>query len=237
VTGADAAVALVIPAYRAERALPSLLARARQAVPGAALLVVDDGSPDGTAAAAAGAGATVLRHAGNRGKGRALATGLAAAVAAGAELVVTLDADGQHPPEAIPRLLGPLRAGVSDLVVGARARDRGGMPVGRRVTNWLSSTLVSRALRVPVPDSQSGFRAMRRAVAAQVRPLGARYEFETEFLFLAAQRGYRITAVAVPTLYDGAVSHFRYGADTLALTAVFLRHWRFILAGRGPGAT
>jgi glycosyltransferase involved in cell wall biosynthesis len=231
---APGSVALVIPAYQAERTLPPVVARARRAVPGATVLVVDDGSPDGTAAAGEGAGATVLRHPANRGKGCALATGLAAAVAGGAELIVTLDADGQHPPEAIAGLLGPLRAGASDLVVGARARDGGGMPLGRRVTNWLSSSLVSRALCVAVPDSQSGFRAMRREVAADVRPAGARYEYETEFLFLAAQRGYRITAVAVPTLYDGAASHFRYGADTLALAAVFLRHWRPILAGRGP---
>jgi hypothetical protein len=64
-----------------------------------------------------------------------------------------------------------------------------------------------------------------------VRPAGTRYEYETEFLFLAARHGYRVTAVAVPTVYEGAPSHFRYGADTLAIAAVFLRHWHPILAG------
>jgi hypothetical protein len=75
---------------------------------------------------------------------------------------------------------------------------------------------------------------MRREVADRVRPEGGRYEYETEFLLLAARRGYRITAVAVPTVYEGARSHFRYRADTVALAAVFLRHWRSILLGPEP---
>lgn len=224
----------MIPAFRAAAALPGVVERARRQVPAARVIVVDDGSDDGTAQAAEAAGAAVLRHPENRGKGRALATGLAAAVAAGADAVVTLDADGQHPPEAIPLLLAPIIAGTSDLVVGARARDAGNMPLGRRLTNWLSSTLLSRAVGFRVPDSQSGFRAMRREVAAGVRPRGGRYEYETEFLLLAARRGFRVAAVAVPTVYAGAPSHFRYGADTLALAAVFLRQWRSILLGPEP---
>ena len=231
---APSTLAVVIPAFRAAGALPGVVERVRRRVPAALVLVVDDGSDDGTGAAALAAGATVLRHEANLGKGRALATGLAAAVATGAGLVVTLDADGQHPPEAIPDLLSPIAAGAADLVVGARARE-GAMPVGRRVSNWLSSTLLSRAVGFAVPDSQSGFRAMRREVAGDVRPSGGRYEYETEFLFLAARRGYRIAAVEVPTVYEGAASHFRYGADTLALAAVFLRHWRPVLLGPESG--
>ncbi len=231
------ALAVVVPAYRAARTLPGVVARIRSAVgsPGAVVVVVDDGSDDGTDRVAEASGALVLRHGHNLGKGRALATGLAAAVEAGAPVIVTLDADGQHPPEAIPLLAEPVRRGRADLVVGARARD-GRMPAGRHLTNWLSSTLVSRAVGFRVPDSQSGFRAMAREVAAAVRPGGRRYEFETEFLLLAARRGYRIAAVTVPTVYDGAPSHFRHGADTLAIAGVFLRHWRRVLLGPGAGA-
>jgi glycosyltransferase involved in cell wall biosynthesis len=227
-------LAVVIPAFRAAAALPGVLELVRRQVPGARVIVVDDGSDDGTAQSAQAAGASVLRHLENRGKGCALSTGLAAAVEAGAETVVTLDADGQHAPEALPLLLEPLVAGTADLVVGARARDAGGMPPGRRLTNWLSSALLSRAVGFAVPDSQSGFRAMRRQVAADVGPGGGRYEYETEFLFRAARRGFRISAVSVPTVYQGAHSHFRYGADTLALAAVYLRHWRSILLGPEP---
>jgi len=222
-------VAVVIPAYRAAASLPAVIDGVRRASPGAVVLVVDDGSDDDTAAAARQAGARVVSHATNLGKGRALATGLAAAIEAGAvRFVVTLDADGQHPPEAIPRLLEPLEQGSADLVVGARRRA-GAMPPQRRLSNWLSSTLVSRGLGVRVPDSQSGFRAMTRPVAAAVKPAGNRYEFETEFLFAAKQAGFRLGAVDVPTVYSGAASYFRPVSDTLRLSRVFLRHWKQIL--------
>jgi glycosyltransferase involved in cell wall biosynthesis len=228
------AVAVVIPAYAAAASLPGLLARLRDAVPGALAIVVDDGSPDDTAAASERCGAAVVRHAANLGKGRALAAGLAAAAARRAAFVVTMDADGQHPPESVPALLAPLREGRADLVVGSRRREGSPMPWPRRLTNWLSTSLVVRATGAAVGDSQSGFRAFTRAVADAVHPAGARYEFETEFLFLAAEAGFRIAAVPVPTVYAGARSHFRYGGDTLRLSAVFLRHWRPILLGGGP---
>jgi len=228
---AGAGVVVVIPAYQAAATLPAVLVGLRDALPEAALLVVDDGSTDGTAEAAEVGGARVLRHARNLGKGSALAHGIAEAVRARAALVLTLDADGQHPPRRAPDLLAPLRAGDADVVVGARRRDAGAMPVVRQVSNWLSSALVARAVGRPVPDSQSGFRAFTARVAAEVRPAGSGYEFETEFLFLAAAAGFRLTAVPVPTVYDGAPSHFRYAADTARLSAVFLRHWRTILFG------
>jgi len=231
--GAPAAVAVVIPAYRVAAALSGVLERVHDAAPGAQVVVVDDGSDDDTAAVAACAGAVVLRHPENRGKGCALASGLGAAVALGAGVVVTMDADGQHAPEAIPLLVASLAEPGWDLVVGSRARN-GRMPAGRQLSNWLSSALISRAVGFRVPDSQSGFRAMRREVAVAVRPRGSRYEFETEFLFLAARLGFHVGAISVPTVYDGAPSHFRYGADTLAVASVFVRHWRGVLAG--PGA-
>ncbi len=231
----SAAVAVVIPAYRAARSIAGVLGRARVRLPDATLLVVDDGSDDDTAARALSGGAAVASHERNLGKGRALATGIAAALALeGIRLLVTMDADGQHPPEAIPALLEPVLAGHADLVVGSRRREPGAMPAGRRFTNWLSSALVSRGTGIRVPDSQCGFRAMTRAVAEQVRPGGRRYGFETEFLFAAAARGFRIAGVAIPTVYEGEASHFRYISDTLDLTGVFLRHWRPILRGPRP---
>jgi glycosyltransferase involved in cell wall biosynthesis len=231
------AVAVVIPAFRAARYLDDVITRVRVQLPDATVLVVDDGSDDDTAARAVTAGAAVASHQTNLGKGRALATGLEAALALdGVRYLVTLDADGQHPPESVSALLAPLTAGAADLVVGARRRDAA-MPVSRRLSNWLSSTLLARA-RVTgsvIPDSQSGFRAMTREVATAVRPRGRRYEFETEFLIAALRAGYRLAWVTIPTVYGGARSHFRYFSDTLAVAGVFARHWRGIVAG--PGTT
>ncbi len=224
----------MIPAYRAAASIADVIAAVLVILPDAQILVVDDGSDDDTAARAITAGAAVASHENNLGKGKALATGLAAALALEPAWIVTLDADGQHPPAEIPRLLEPLARGDADLVIGTRRRDPGVMPAPRRLSNWLSSTLLSRALGASVPDSQSGFRALRPAVAAAVRPAGSRYEFETEFLFDAAAQGFRLAAVEVPTVYNGAPSHFRVLGDTLRLSGVFLRHWRAILwGGRG----
>lgn len=227
--------AVVIPAYNAAARVGAVVAEVLRVLPGAQVLVVDDGSRDDTASRAQSAGAAVALHEDNLGKGRALATGLAAAQALGTAWIVTMDADGQHPPAELPRLLEPLEHGTADLVIGARRRDRG-MPPQRRLSNWLASALVSRATGAHVPDSQSGFRAMTAQVAAAVKPAGGRYEFETEFLFLAAAQGFRLAAVLVPTVYNGSPSYFRHIGDTMRLSGVFLRHWRAILGGGRRGA-
>src|SRR5437660_10738396 len=131
---ADTRVAIVLPAYQAADTIADVVQRARHAASAARLCVVDDGSTDGTAAIAsrAAGGVTVLTHPRNRGKGAALVTGFEWATASGAVMFVTLDADGQHPPEEIPRLLEPLLSGSA-----AWARARGpGTHRGRRGCRW-----------------------------------------------------------------------------------------------------
>ena len=226
---ADPRVAIVIPAYQAAGSVGAVVAGARAIAP---VYLVDDGSTDGTRDGARGMGATVLTHATNRGKGAALATGIAAALAAGADVIVTLDADGQHPPAEIPRLLAPIVAGQADLVLGARERG-GTMPLGRRVTNWLSSRLATRIAGQGVADAQTGFRAFSRSVAERVKPAEDRYEYETAFLLGACDAGFRVTCVAIPTIYEGATSHFRSWTDTWRVARVFARYAKRILAGGG----
>ncbi|MFN2571909.1 MAG: glycosyltransferase family 2 protein [Gemmatimonadales bacterium] len=228
-------VALVIPAFQAAATLGAVIARARLASPPAQIIVVDDGSSDRTTEVAARAGVTVMTHARNRGKGVALQTGIARARADGVAVIVTLDADGQHPPEEIPRLLEPISAGQADLVLGARARS-GTMPVARRFTNWLSATLASRIGGRPVRDAQTGFRAFTREVADAVRSTGERYEYEANFLLDALRAGYRVVSVEVPTIYgteEGAMihSHFRPWSDTWRMARAFARHAGRIVAG------
>jgi glycosyltransferase involved in cell wall biosynthesis len=224
---AEVRVAVVIPAYQAAASVAAVVTNARAVAP---VYLVDDGSNDGTGERGRGSGATVLTHATNRGKGAALASGVAAALAAGAEVIVTLDADGQHPPGEIPRLLAPIVAGRADLVLGARQRT-GAMPLGRRFTNWLSARLATRIAGQGVSDAQTGFRAFTRAVAERVRPAGDGYDYETAFLLGACVAGYRVTCVAIPTIYAGAESHFRPWMDTWRVARVFARYTGRILAG------
>ena len=225
-------VAVVIPAYQAVATVAAVVAGARALAP---VYLVDDGSTDGTGEVARGKGAILLTHATNRGKGAALATGIAAALAAGAQVIVTLDADGQHPPAEIPRLLAPIAGGRADLVLGARERT-GAMPVSRQFTNWLSARLATRIAGQGVSDAQTGFRAFTRAVAQRVRPAEERYAYETAFLLGALHSGSRVACVPIPTIYEGARSHFRRWADTGGVARVFARYARRIINGPAGAA-
>ena len=228
---ADSPLAVVIPAYQAAATLRGVVGGVLTFVPQARVYVVDDGSSDGTGEGGWGMGVTVLTHPRNRGKGAALATGIARALQDGARAIVTLDADGQHSPERIPALLAPLRAGEADLTLGARARS-GAMPAGRRFNNWLSAALASRIAGRTVDDAQTGFRAFTSAVAIAVRPTETRYDYEAAFLLGALERGFQVHSVPIPTIYKGAASHFRHWADTWRLARVFARYGRRILFGR-----
>jgi glycosyltransferase involved in cell wall biosynthesis len=223
-------VAVVVPAYQVAATIRDVVDRIRRAVPDANVYVVDDGSTDGTGAAAREQGAVVLVHRHNHGKGAALRTGIERALADGARVIVTMDGDGQHAPEEIPRLVAPARSGEADLVLGARSRS-GTMPLGRRCSNWLSAALASRVGGVRIPDAQTGFRAIARPLAEAIRPAEHGYDFETAFLLAALAQGVRVRSVRVPTLYQGQESHFRGWADTWRQARVFTRYGRQIIFG------
>lgn len=220
----------MIPAYQTAATVGNVVARVRAACPPALVIVVDDGSTDRTGEEGRGKGAVVLTHPRNRGKGAALRTGIARACADGAAVVVTLDADGQHPPELIPALLAPIVDGTADLTLGARRRAAP-MPFGRRCTNWLSARLATRIGGQAVDDAQTGFRAFTRDIALRVGPTGEHYDFETAFLLDALAAGARVTCVPIPTVYDGSRSHFRLWVDTWRLARVFARHAGRIVVG------
>lgn len=213
-------VACVIPAYDAAATLPAVIGAVRAALPAAAVVGVDDGSTDGSAAVLDALADRTVRLPTNRGKGAALRAGIAEARTLGAGAVLTVDADGQHDPSLAPRLLAALAG--ADLVVGARARS-GPMPLGRRVTNYLSSAAVQAIAGVSVTDAQSGFRAIRMALLDAVPAAGDRYEWETDLLLRAARGGWRIAAVPVPTVY-GPASHFRLVRDAARVVHTFWRH-------------
>lgn len=216
-------VACIIPAYRAAHTLPRLLQELRGALPTARIVVVDDGSADATAAVAASLADLTIRLPGNRGKGAALRAGFEDALRAGDDVVVTLDADGQHDPGYASALIRALDG--FDVVIGERVRAGSSMPLRRRMTNAMASAAIARVAGVRLRDTQSGFRAIRRAVLERVRARGDRYEFETDFLIRAAQAGFRVRNATVPTVY-GAVSHFRGMSDSARIVRTIWAHRR-----------
>lgn len=223
VVGAIGAVMVVVPALDAASTIAPVISGVRGALPGVPVLVVDDGSMDATGDAARVAGARVLRFERNRGKGAALRAAFALALEERVDAVLTVDADGQHDPAAAPALVAALRH--ADVVVGVRRREGTPMPFHRRVSNGLSSWAISRCAGVPLPDTQSGYRAIRAQVLRRITPEGDRYEFETDFLIRAARAGFRIAGVPIPTIY-GAPSHFRPFHDAARVVATIWRHRR-----------
>jgi glycosyltransferase involved in cell wall biosynthesis len=218
-----ASLRIVIPALDAEPTIGGVVAGVQRALPAASVIVVDDGSRDRTAAVAAAAGADVIVLDHNRGKGAALRVAFAGALEDAVDAVVTVDADGQHDPAVAPALVAALAD--ADVVIGVRRREGTRMPLHRRLSNAISSWAISRCAGVQLPDTQSGYRAIRAEVLAHVQPRGDRYEYETDFLILAARAGFRIAGVPVPTIY-GAPSHFRPLHDAARVVATIWRHRR-----------
>ena len=200
----------IIPAYKEEGRVGATVRGVVEYL--AEVLVVDDGSPDRTADEARAAGAVLLRQEPNRGKGAALLLGFAYALENGYDAVVTLDADGQHDPAAIPAMTAELEAG-ADIVIGARKKDPRVMPPQRILSNtWTSVTLTALTCSL-IRDSQSGYRAIRAEVLRAVPLTTTKYDLESEQLVKAARRGFRITHVAVPTIYGTEKSKINVPRD------------------------
>jgi glycosyltransferase involved in cell wall biosynthesis len=165
------------------------------------VVVVDDGSTDATGAVALAAGADrIERHTGNRGLVAAFRTGVAAALDAGADVVVHLDGDGQHDPAYIPRLVAPVLCDEADVVVGVRplaeARE---LSFVRRYGNRLGSWLLQRIIKTPISDVTSGYRAFSRASLMRLNVI-SEYTYTLETLIRAARMRLTVREVAVPSL-------------------------------------
>jgi glycosyltransferase involved in cell wall biosynthesis len=188
------------------------------------VLVVDDGSSDETAAVAEAAGARVIRQVPNQGKGAALRAGFAAALADGAEAVLTLDGDGQHDPSEIPSFLGlyarrTIAASPTELIVGRRSF--GQMPPTRRVANWLGTLTLSAALGRWIHDNQSGYRLIgRRLMAAMLDSTESGFAFEVEMIAVCLREGWSIGWVPVRTIYGDESSHIQPAAHLREFLAV-----------------
>jgi len=225
-------VLAVIPAYNEAATVRDVASRTLGQLKD--VIVVDDGSTDGTAAALAGLPVTLVSNPANLGKGASLWRGFAAAIAAGADAVVTLDADGQHCPEDIPRLLAAAAEHPGRIVIGARLWDRDKVPGLRYFGNRFANFWVAWAAGAPVADSQSGFRLYPAAVLKHVNVFhgpGARFAFESEMLIEAGRAGVRTCAVPIAALYpaNARASHYRSAVDTARIVRMIT--WKLVTRG------
>jgi len=215
-------VAAVIPAYLEEKHIGDVVRRTLKQL--ANVVVVDDGSNDRTAEQAKNAGADVIIHEQNRGKGDSIKSGFRYWLDHGATYVVILDGDGQHLPEEIERFLAAAASGIGELLIGTRMNDVREMPFVRRAVNRYMSRKISRACGQDIPDTQCGFRLVHRSIIPSLLGGTERFDYETEMLILASRAGCRIASVPISTVYSDEVSSIHPVRDTLRFFKLMRRY-------------
>jgi len=217
--------AAVIPAFNEARSIADVVDGVRASVD--RVIVVDDGSTDGTAERARAAGADVVVHEGNRGKGRAVRTGLARALEGEFTHVLLLDGDMQHLPSEASLLLAEAERGSAEVVLGERRFQRDLMPASRYHANRIGSRVLSWFVGVPVQDTQCGFRVFRVDALRRLPLTASGYEIETEMLVKVRRRGGRVATVPITAVYTGQPSKLRPVPDTTR-TCFLAVYYRFL---------
>lgn len=218
-----AKIAAVIPAYNEEKHIGDVVRRTRQQLDD--ILVVDDGSADKTAERAREAGAEVIVHEINRGKGETIKTGLRHWMDRQADFVIILDADGQHRPEEIDRFVtAALSADEPKLILGTRMEDLSSMPLVRRIVNRWMSDQISAVCGQSIPDTQCGFRLLHRELIPELLGGSERFDYETEMLIIASRKGFRIGSVPISTVYSDEVSSIHPVRDTIRFFKLMRRY-------------
>ena len=216
-------IAAVIPAYREEKHVGEVVLRTRAHLDH--VLVVDDGSTDQTALHAREAGAEVIVHPKNRGKGETIKTGLRYWFDRGFDFVIILDADGQHRPEEIDRFVAATAPPTqSKFLVGNRMNDVSRMPLVRRIVNRYMSEKISRVCGQHIPDTQCGFRMLHRELIPDMLGGAERFDYETEMLIFASRKGYRVDSVPISTVYSDEISSIHPIRDTLRFFQLMRRY-------------
>jgi glycosyltransferase involved in cell wall biosynthesis len=216
--------AAVIPAYGEQKHVGDIVRRTRLQLDH--VLVVDDGSNDQTARRSREAGAEVIVHNQNRGKGEAIKTGLRHWLDRQFARVIILDADGQHLPEEIDRFMAAaVTAAKPTLFLGNRMNNLAGMPFIRRVVNRYMSKQISGLCGQRIPDTQCGFRMLDRQLIPELLGGGQRFDYETEMLIIACRKGFRIESIPITTVYSDEVSKIRPARDAIRFFKM-MRHYR-----------
>lgn len=187
-----------------------------------AVLVIDDGSNDNTSRLAEDSGAKVLKHFCNQGKGASLLKGFEYGLNNDFDAVITMDGDGQHLPEDIPYFIRLAKYSESAIFIGNRMQKTKNMPRLRLLTNRFMSWVVSRLAGQNIPDTQCGFRLIKRDVLKKVKLATSKYETESEILIKSSRLGFKIESVPIKTIYSGEKSQINPFIDTI-------RFFRFII--------
>ena len=214
----------VIPAYNAENTIARVIHGCVAQLPRENIIVVDDGSSDRTRQLVEQSGATIIVHQNNRGKGAGLRSGFSVALKNGCDGVITLDADLQHDPASIPKFIEAAEANPDwGIIIGTRWRSGSKMPWDRRLSNKLTSFMLSMRAGQKISDSQSGYRFIRRNVMENIITREDGFMAESELLIRAGKGGYKIGQVDIPTIYSDEGSHINKFRDTGKFISLYIR--------------
>lgn len=226
-------VGVLIPAYNEEGTIFSLvkgllaLSAGRQGLV-EEVVIIDDGSTDNTRREAERAGARVVSHPENRGKGAALKTGFCYALQRGFEAIITMDGDGQHDGAEIPTFLEKAQEKEAHIIIGNRMGNVRNMPLVRLWTNRVTSRIISALTHQKIDDSQSGYRLIRKEVLQNINLVTSNFDAESELLVKASQHSYKIASIPIKTIYrDKFASKIKPLKDTLRFIRLVFRLWFF----------
>ena len=214
-------VLALIPAYNESSAIGKIVREVRDQ--GLNVYVVDDGSSDATATIAEGSGAVVLKNAKNMGKGASLREGFKQILKRDFNAVIVIDGDNQHETASIPAFLKEMENSGADIVIGNRMNDPGPMPYVRQKTNRLMSRLISRMAGQNIPDSQCGYRLIKKKVLQDIKLDSSNFEIESELIVKAARKGFTISSVPIRAVYQYEKSRINPVFDTLRFMAFVIR--------------
>jgi len=220
---------VLIPSFNAAKTVGNVVRQAKQYI--SDVVVINDGSRDDTAAVAHAAGAEVVDHPQNRGKGGALKTGFAYAIQHRYDVVITLDADGQHLPREIPKFLRAREETKADLIIGGRSHLFDQMLPRRRLANRFSAWTIAKASKTGITDSQSGFRLYSANMLRNVRLRTEGFDLESEVIVRAGVGGFKVITIPIDLGFvDGiSTSHYKPLKDTLRIAWTVARarlFWR-----------
>lgn len=214
----------IIPAYNEEERISGVIRGIKKHLMAENIIVVDDGSTDDTGRVAGSEGAHLISNGKNLGKGASLRKGFdLAASMDGIEGVFTVDADGQHDPEEIPVFISKFEESGADIVIGDRMADTESMPLIRKMTNLVTSGVISRRSGLRIRDSQSGYRLIRCRLLREIELVTSRFETESEILIKASRRGALIESVPIRTIYGREISKIRPLRDTYRFLKLVMR--------------
>ncbi|NQT06677.1 MAG: glycosyltransferase family 2 protein [Candidatus Omnitrophica bacterium] len=195
---------VLIPTYNESRMIGELLSEVKNS--GHDIVVVDDGSSDNTGKIAHENGAAVIMHKENMGKGASLKSGFAHALVNGYEAVIIMDGDGQHSPKDIERFVKSAKITGADLIIGNRMENPKAMPFIRWATNKCLSHVISKISGQYIPDTQCGFRLIKRRLLEKIILVTSKFETESEMLIRAGRKNFRIHSIPIKSIYNNEVS-------------------------------